>query len=92
MQMIYSPVYSRLRYKTCDKTANLIPCDYIKPDYKSFALHPIKTKLAYMNRSRNTESNGGIFILIPCTEPTIQTFKVIGRRQPILWGPVEQEF
>ncbi len=45
-----------------------------------------------MNRSRNTESNGGIFILIPCTEPTIQTFKVIGRRRPILWGPVEQEF
>ena len=40
MQMINSPVYSRLRYKTCDKTANLIPCDY-KPEYKSFALHPI---------------------------------------------------
>ena len=42
-----------------------------------------------MNRSRNTESNGGIFLLIPCTEPTIQTFKVIGRRQPILWGTLD---
>ena len=40
MQMINSPVYSRLRYKTCDKTANLIPWDH-KPEHKSFALHPI---------------------------------------------------
>ena len=31
--------------------------------YKSFPLHPIWTKIAYMNRYRNTESNGVIFIL-----------------------------
>ncbi len=34
------------------------------PDYKSFALHPLQTKIAYMNRSRDTESNGDIFIVI----------------------------
>ncbi len=44
-----------------------------------------------MSRSRNTESNGGIFIDIACSEPNILTCKVIGRNRSILLGPVCNE-
>ncbi len=40
-----------------------------------------------MNRPRNTESNGGIFVLIPCTEPTIQGNLFCGDRSSRSFKP-----